>query len=417
MNKEPMIISIQAEAEEAAVAEPTLSEAYSEGENLGLDETPRRREESARNATLEQEEDSARETDAEEKIKIRRSPTMAEALDGTEIPEEIVDAIPENLRRFSKNGIAAALGVLGLSEADLQNEQIANIVEMQLEAEEADNPKDDDPEVEQAEKKDATKPEQQAMPLPKSLEELANSPDGPAKIKELNEHVAAVYERSKLSNEPVMLDIFAKGLAATLQTPPEAMPQLRETVEMLGYAGQALIESAMPRMLPDLINSYMRQNFEPILNHFVPGISEAFNSAQADRCWNEIRSENDNFADLPDFESKEFVELRGKIRAAQPWIDSWDPDPKMTPLQALKAKAGLFARLAVGERVDQKKIQQTISDALVTGRRSAEKSTRRVSTQRMLGRGRTAGSIGDLKERSGLMEAFNAQHGRDKDGI
>ena len=319
MNKEPMIISIQAEAEEAAVAEPTLSEAYSEGENLGLDETPRRREESARNATLEQEEDSARETDAEEKIKIRRSPTMAEALDGTEIPEEIVDAIPENLRRFSKNGIAAALGVLGLSEADLQNEQIANIVEMQLEAEEADNPKDDDPEVEQAEKKDATKPEQQAMPLPKSLEELANSPDGPAKIKELNEHVAAVYERSKLSNEPVMLDIFAKGLAATLQTPPEAMPQLRETVEMLGYAGQALIESAMPRMLPDLINSYMRQNFEPILNHFVPGISEAFNSAQADRCWNEIRSENDNFADLPDFESKEFVELREKIRAAQPW--------------------------------------------------------------------------------------------------
>src|ERR1035441_6317297 len=102
------------------------------------------------------------------------------------------------------------------------------------------------------------------MPLPKSLEELANSPDGPAKIKELNEHVAAVYERSKLSNEPVMLDIFAKGLAATLQTPPEAMPQLRETVEMLGYAGQALIESAMPRMLPDLINSYMRPNFEPI---------------------------------------------------------------------------------------------------------------------------------------------------------
>ena len=205
------------------------------------------------------------------------------------------------------------------------------------------------------------------------------------------------------------------------KTSPTASNTNRPDAILLNYGGVSLVQSAMPALVDQYMQEHFGNNvmrvFSHVLESHLPGVTETFHRDQATRTWDAVRAESDSFADLPDFDSKEFMELRDKIRANNSWIDSWDPDPKMPPLQALKEKAKLFARLAVGERVDPKKIQQQIADALVTGKRNAQQNTRRVSAGRMLGRGRTEGEFGSQKERSGLMDAWNAQHGRGTEGI
>lgn len=430
MSQDQVIIdSLMAEAETAVTeATPSLSEAYREGQNVGLTETPRRREESQRNTTLEQEEASARELveadkETREKITVRRSPTLAEAHDGTEIPEDTID-IPASLRgRFSADAISAAMNVLGLNENDLQDERWTVILEQRLEEEAAAaNPEEDDepnPETEESEeekKDDEQKPEvkDEAKKAPVHVD-LA-----PEDVKK---YVDRTWERSQQVNSPQMTKLFTDSLATALGTPPEQRELLDSVVGLLNYGGVSLVQSALPAM----VDEYMQENFGPnimrvfshVLEAHLPGVTASFHTDQATKTWDAVRAENDSFASLPDFESKEFVELRDKIRAANPWIDSWDPDPKMPPLQALKAKAQLFARLALGERVDPKRAAAQIADALQLGKKSAERSSRRITGSAMRGSNgrRTSGTMGQQEERAGLMDAWNAQHGKGAEGI
>jgi hypothetical protein len=433
MSQDQVIIdSLMAEAETAVTeaTQPSLSEAYTEGRNVGLTETPRRREES-RNTTLAEEEASARELagiekNDREKITVRRSPTLAEAHDGTEIEEQTIelDAIPASLRgRFSADAISAAMNVLGLNENDLQDERWTVILEQRLEEEAAAaNPEEDDepnPETEESEeekKDDEQKPEvkDEAKKAPVHVD-LA-----PEDVKK---YVDRTWERSQQVNSPQMTKLFTDSLATALGTPPEQRELLDNVVGLLNYGGVSLVQSALPAM----VDEYMQENFGPnimrvfshVLEAHLPGVTASFHTDQATKTWDAVRAENDSFASLPDFESKEFVELRDKIRAANPWIDSWDPDPKMPPLQALKAKAQLFARLALGERVDPKRAAAQIADALQLGKKSAERSSRRITGSAMRGSNgrRGSGTIGQNEERAGLMDAWNAKHGKGTEGI
>src|ERR1035441_1181959 len=92
MRDEQVIPSIMAEAETAEATEaaaPSLAEAFTEGQNTGLEETPRRRAQREESETATTE-DSAETEKPRERISIRHEPTLQEAHDGSRSEERRV---------------------------------------------------------------------------------------------------------------------------------------------------------------------------------------------------------------------------------------------------------------------------------------------------------------------------------------
>jgi hypothetical protein len=396
-------------------AGPTLAEAYAAGtmNDTGVEGTrkPER--------TLSEEKPVQREATPAENP--RREPTLAEAYENV-VPEPAEEfSLPAEFAAYSAEDIAAVCGLLGLEESDLKEPRFAALALKELEAsfpqigdEEAEEEEETETE-EEAETQEDEAPEEKPAEKPVDVAHAVLAPT------ELESYMDRTFEKVAQVSSPQISEEFALAvngiLTANPQSEAERYQNVRTLCKVMEWGGVSLMQSALPAM----VDQYMQENFAPnlmrafshVLEQHLPGVTESFHRDTATRTWDAVRSEDDRFADLPDFESQEFVQLRDRIRAANPWIDGWDPDPKMPPLQALKAKAQLFARLALGERVDPKRVAQQISDALVTGKRSAEKSNRRVSAGRMLGRGRTSGTIGDQKERSSLMDAWNSRHSGD----
>src|ERR1017187_8740679 len=82
MNDEQVIPSIMAEAETAEATEaaaPSLAEAFTEGQNTGLKETPRRRAQREGSETAPTE-DSAETEKPRERLSVRHEPTLQEAI-------------------------------------------------------------------------------------------------------------------------------------------------------------------------------------------------------------------------------------------------------------------------------------------------------------------------------------------------
>ena len=431
MTQDQMIIgSLMAEAETAVTeaTQPSLSEAYSEGQNVGLTETPRRRrEESQRNTALEQEEASARELveadkETREKITVRRSPTLAEAHDGTEIEEQTIehDAIPASLRgRFSADAISAAMNVLGLNEDDLQDERWQVILEQRLEEEAAANPEDEDepnPETEESEeeKEDEQKPE---------VKDEATKPPVHVDLapEDVKKYVDKTWERSQQVNSPQMTKLFSDSLATALGTPPEQRELLDNVVGLLNYGGTSLVQSAVPA----LVNEYMRENFvqnnheymrqyaNDILEFAMPGCVSRYQENLVKDLWAETLAHEDfSGKGLPVYGTPEFSEAAVAVHAKNPWLENFEPmgaDGKpMETLAGLRAKAAVTARLLVGERVDPKKIAQQTADAYALGKKSSDTSKRRVTASGSLGRGKTRSiSFGpEGTDREGLMDAY-----------
>jgi hypothetical protein len=442
-------IHAEEEAAVADVAQPTIAEAYEQGTDNVREESSgaRKRMREPREAipsadTLAEAEQNARhwnEVDKQRAAKLpKKEQNLSQAYSGEEPEDADVlleqDGIPASLQRYSPTQIGAAMEALGLDHSDLEDPRWTAVLLAQLEAsdpdsEEGDDSEDDEPETELEED---DQPEEKSEE-PKA-EEKKEEPAAPIAHRELlpeevDQYVEKTWAKMEQVSSPQMRELFAENLDEVLSKVPanedERKAQLRTFVNLAEYGVMSMVQSAHEAMTREFLQAnltqanheYLSANLLPALEHFLPGLTEAHHRQSATTCWDAVRSENDAFADLPDFESPEFVELRDKIRAANPWIDSWDPDPKMPPMQALKQKAALFARLALGERVDPKRHAAQIADALQVGKRSAERSTRRVTASGMLGKGRSSGSIGEQKERAGLMDAWNAQHGKGSEGI
>lgn len=360
----------------------------------------------------------------------KREPTLQEALEGVETEVEPSFALPQGFESYESADIEAVLGLMGLNEADLLDSRLAKLVLQELSDSfsRSEEPDADEDAEEESKEEEASEETEENEERPKEEEKPAEKKEVPDYVRfaapELEKLVSERWERSQNPefNHPQMHAEFTGALANLLGGEPpttetERVDLIDKTVRMFEFGAQSLMESVVPH----LVHNHLQQQFAPFMAHYfshileahLPGVTQSFHTDTAARTWNQIREESDQFADLPDFESKEFVELRDKIRAANPWIDNWDPDPKMPALQALKAKAQLFARLALGERVDPKRIQSQLMDALQTGKRSAEKSNRRVSAGRMLGRGKTTGTMAEQRERGSLMDAFNSRNNHD----
>ncbi|HTZ95585.1 MAG TPA: hypothetical protein VMB18_04245 [Terriglobales bacterium] len=416
---EPTVIPfIFAEAEtETAVAEPqaepTITEAYN-AEHEGVEATSKknRKEESGRNTTLAAEEATARSlAETERKAPRRREQTLQEAHDGV-IPEEEADLgadnIPEDLQEFDPDDLAAAMMRLGLEDADLEDPRWVKALRMALENQTGE----DETEEEETEETEEAKPEEKpAAANPDAKSKLADLT--PEEKQVMQAHIEQVYQRAKQVNNGIYHEHFCSSLAKALECPPEEMGRLNDVVEILEYGAQNLLQTA----LPGLVTEYMQANFAPqfgaILESYAPGLADSFRTATVENTWHDV-CDMEEFKDahLPRFGTPEFQEAAQKVHAANPWLNDFDPkgpDGKLLPvLEALRVRAVVTARLLAGERMSPKVMAERIADAVETGRKSAERSTRRVSASRVLRGGRTAGELGKSEggERESLMDAW-----------
>ncbi len=451
MSKE-MIDSIMAEAETAEAVEQSqesnsLMEAHSAGTSNNEGDT-RKRERTPREAIpaadkLTESESIAREWEEDRKehrgrVASRREPSLAEALEGV-TPEETVSDIPESLTsRFSIDDITAAMNVTGLTAEDLSDERWLAVLEQRLEeeaaanAEEGNDSEDDGPETEleeaDEEAESGEKAEEKTEEAEKKAETAAPIAHRELLPEEVDQYVEKTWAKAEQINNPQMSKVFSGSLAELLggdapQSEPERLQKIDAVCKLLEYGGVSLVQSAAPALIDEYMQEHfvpnLMRNIGPLLETYLPGITASHHSQQARAVWDQVRQEADQFADLPDFDSKEFSELRDKIRQENPWIDTWTGGPGLSPQQDLKARAQLFARLAAGDRVNPKAIAQQVADAHAAGKKSAERSARRITGSAMRGSNgrRGTSSIGEQKERAGLMDAWNEKHGKGSEGI
>jgi hypothetical protein len=407
--------------------EPSIASAYEEvhGDPTGSKRKPERAE-SGRNTTLAEEEDTAREIGESGRrrhvVKTQPEVSLADAHDGIATPEAEEFELPDGFSAYSAEDVEAVLGLMGLTEADLKEPRFAALALKELEASfspiesEDGEESEDDPEEateEEAEKKAEDKPVEKKteLPIPQTVAEYVGN--DPAKAKALEEHIQATYQRASAMSEPVMTDVFVTGLARALQTPAENVPMLKEVVDVLQYGGYALVEASIPKLLPALVDEYMNRNFYPMVEHFIPGLREGHAERTVQSIWGEtLEQEEFSGKGLPKFGTPEFHEAAKSVHEKNPWLNDFDPKgpdgKQLPPLQAMRIRAAVTARLLVGERIDSKKQAQLITDAIAKGKKDAEGTNRRVSASRMLGRGKTAGEVGKRENdsRESLIDAW-----------
>jgi hypothetical protein len=439
---------IMAEAETVVESGPTLQEAFHAGPAPEREAEPEI-DRPKRNTKLSEETDTQRQLDemrtADERAKPKREQSLAEAYEGVEPEPAESFTLPAGFEQFSADDIAAVCGLLGLEEGDLKEPRFAAMALKELEAsfastedEEEDDP---DPELEENEDDEESKEKNEEdqkeaeaaaraeaaakaeaerkaanRPLPQTIAELTAD----QRI-EMGQHIEQVWERAQKINSSVYTENFVASLGNILETPPEQMPRLRETVEALQWGAQNIVETAVPVV----VTNYLQEHIIPILRQclphvfgetmeqFAPGFSADYSERTLTSVWDSVRG-----SDLPEFSMEADSEFQKLAQALPPQLLSWEPkaaDGKSLPIRAaLKAKAEIVSKLMRGERASPKALQEAVTNAMEIGRRGAEKSNRRVSASRALGKGRTTGSIGKQERgETSLRDAYSAVHDRE----
>jgi hypothetical protein len=168
------------------------------------------------------------------------------------------------------------------------------------------------------------------------------------------------------------------------------MGTLDKTIRALEWGAQSIVETAVPAV----VTEYLQQNvvailrqvmphvFPEAMENYMPGSEEDYSERTLTSVWNSVRG------DLPEFSMEPDSEFQILAKTLPAHLASWEPkspDGKSLPLRAaLKAKAEVVARLMRGEKTGPNALQEAITKAMETGKRSAEKSNRRVSAGRTL---------------------------------
>ena len=417
--------------------EKTLSQAYNE-HNLGVGAEDK--EVAEVRTALEQEagEDDPEHRGAstsldEEEGRYRDSQTSAAW--EKQNAEELVDALgldadgftmPKVLAHYKATDIVAAMHALGMEGEDLENDGYVEMLEQQLNNlahDEAESGEASEEDTESAEPEKTDEQKTAAEAAAKLLRDQAASTKlltdlTPDEITSLNTHMVALDARTKAANSPLMADLAVKAMGGILQTSVEQMPVLRATMDALATLGQGQIESTVTRLL----NEWAANKMPAVLEHFCPGLIQNFRDAQISNGWlDTLASDEFQGLGLPAHATPEFDKAIADVCAKNPWFVNLDPpgaDGKQLPTQeALKLKMQIGARLMAGEIISPKNLMAKIKEATDAGKRSAEKSNRRVSAGRSLKGGRSTGVIGGVSERSELMSAFHGHQNKDMDGI
>ena len=324
----------------------------------------------------------------------------------------LLDVAPEDLslhkllRGFSADAIAGYMEQYGLDADSLADPRYARMLADRMtadgEAGEDSEAEDEDENTEKVEEKKAEKPPE---PRPSKLAELTE----PQRA-EMTKHIERVWNHVQQVTEPVYSEHFENALANALGTAPEHREALHNTVQILQFGAQNLMESA----LPALVHEWMGLNFGTAFESYAPGLGTMYSEAAVANTWESvIKSEEFKGLSLPSFGTPECDEAFQEATRANPWLANFDPPgPDGKPMrmqEALKLRAGVIARLIAGERLSPAKVAAQIQAAVETGKRSAEKNNRRVSASRSLGGGRHADN--NQEKFTSLRDAFQSRHG------
>jgi hypothetical protein len=393
-------------SEDVAVAvetpQPTLAESYIERTSDASGEAESKAESKRR------PREAAPEPEARTPHVARTEPkqSLSDAFDGA-APEEAEEfELPPQFTAFEKDEIDAVLGLMGLQHSDLLNEETATLVLSELEDAfgAPEGAQADEDEVKEEPEETAKTEKEKVEPRPSKLAELTE----PQRV-EMQQHIEQVWNRAQQISDPIYSEHFTAALASALGTPPEAMGALQNTVEILQFGAQNLIESALPAM----VHSYLQQNFGDVMEGYAPGFSANYTKQTLVSTWDAVRGN-----DLPAFGSDEFEELAKSVHEKHPFLNDIDfKDAKGNPLpvmDALRAKAELTARLCRGEKVTPKSIQAAVE----RGKADANRVNRRVSAGRALGKGRSAGGNFTAEESTTtLRDAYRSHANSDMSGI
>jgi hypothetical protein len=205
-------------------------------------------------------------------------------------------------------------------------------------------------------------------------------------------------------NDPTLTKAVVDSLCPAFGADtPESRANVENMVSVLTMGGINLINTLAPLV--------MEKMFSQVLENHLPGLRESHFDGIAKNAWAEVMKDP-NFRDLPaDINSPEFEELRAKVLAEAPWMETIvfrdEQGRQLHPShpKAVRMQAAVFAKLASGQKVTP----ETIAKAVARGKREAQGHERRVTASRALHSGRSsrgAGSFGSNAKDTSFLDSI-----------
>lgn len=224
--------------------------------------------------------------------------------------------------------------------------------------------------------------QQEQQPLEELQQELPQEQQQEAQPQTIEQHLANLNQWSERYTDPRIAqafgDQFLKAFGVAEPAKPETAKALAQT---MGTFGLNLIQTALPQVLPAMLDSVM------------PGFSGMYYQSARASSWDTVRNSNDQFAALPAYGSKEFVELCSQLDSEYPALTEMGMALERANGGQLHGPAaekfyGTLAKLATRQQVDPQLLQQ----AAQAGARSARRGEVRRSAGN-LGAGQSKGAI------------------------
>lgn len=203
-----------------------------------------------------------------------------------------------------------------------------------------------------------------------------------AKIPTLDEHLANLNQWSERYTDPKIAqnfaDQFMKAFGVQEAAKPETAMALTRTMSTFGLN---LIQTALPQMLA------------PILDSVMPGFSGMYYQGARASSWDTVRNSAEQYADLPAYGTKEFVDLCNKLDGDFPALTEMGQSLERSNGGQLHGPAAdkfysTLAKLATRQQADPQLLEQ----AAQAGARNARRGDVRRANGN-LGAGQSKGQI------------------------
>jgi hypothetical protein len=224
--------------------------------------------------------------------------------------------------------------------------------------------------------------QQEQEPLEELESELPQQQLQEVKPPTLDEHMANLGKWSEQYTDPKVAQMFAdsfmKAFGVNEPAKPETAIALARTMSTFGVN---LVQTVLPQVLPMMLDNVM------------PGFSGMYYQASRASSWDQVRNSTPQFAELPDYGSKAFVEICEQLANEYPALTEMGTALERANGGQLHGPAadkfyGTLAKLATKQQIDPQLLQQ----AAQAGARSARRGEVRRSAGN-LGAGQSKGAV------------------------
>ena len=224
--------------------------------------------------------------------------------------------------------------------------------------------------------------QQEQQPLDELAAELPQEEQQQTQAPTLEEHLANLNQWGERFTDPRIAqafgDQFLKAFGVTEAAKPETAMALTKTMTTFGLN---LIETALPQVLMPMLDSVM------------PGISGMYYQSARSSSWDTIRNSSEQFAALPAYGTKDFVDLCNKLDSEYPALTEMGVALERANGGQLHGPAAdkfysTLAKLATRPSADPKQLEEAAQAGARTARRG---EVRRAAGN--LGAGQSKGTI------------------------